>query len=315
MADEVNVEGVEYISSKRASQLSGYAQDYIGQLARASLIDARRIGGLWHVSLESLNAYKSNAQAYVPQPPQTPQGASSFETSVAFDGNEFISASHASKLSGYHQDYVTQLARGGKIPSRQIGNRWFVERKALIAHKSEKDGLLGSVQSESVGIKKLQPTPPKDEYTQSEEPFFQYTSESVDLLPEIDKPEEARQIKEDKEEDEYEFSGQRIAIRVSEPRETDVPRIYSWEKDAEIEENPVYEEKRWKISYKPFLVGGIILSLGAVGYLGYRILPSYGFVGGQSQTASGNIAEEALSGFSNFIENFFAREIYYQKGQ
>ena len=35
------------ISSKRAAESSGYAQDYIGQLARKGLIEARRIGGLW----------------------------------------------------------------------------------------------------------------------------------------------------------------------------------------------------------------------------------------------------------------------------
>ena len=34
MSDEMQIEGKPYISSKRASELSGYAQDYIGQLAR-----------------------------------------------------------------------------------------------------------------------------------------------------------------------------------------------------------------------------------------------------------------------------------------
>ena len=56
MTNEITLEGEEYISSKRASELSGYAQDYIGQLARVAAIDAKRIGGLWYVSLDSLDA-------------------------------------------------------------------------------------------------------------------------------------------------------------------------------------------------------------------------------------------------------------------
>src|SRR3989344_3657610 len=69
MSDAMWLEGKEYISSKRASQLSGYAQDYIGQLARKGLIDAQRVGGLWFISMASLSEYKSHADAYVPQLP------------------------------------------------------------------------------------------------------------------------------------------------------------------------------------------------------------------------------------------------------
>jgi hypothetical protein len=51
MSDEMVIEGKTYISSKRAAQVSGYAQDYIGQLARGGAIDAQRVGGLWFVNL------------------------------------------------------------------------------------------------------------------------------------------------------------------------------------------------------------------------------------------------------------------------
>ena len=46
MAEEVVLEGREYISSKRASEITQYSQDYIGQLARGGVIDAKRVGGL-----------------------------------------------------------------------------------------------------------------------------------------------------------------------------------------------------------------------------------------------------------------------------
>mgnify|MGYP003394373442 CR=1 FL=1 len=181
MADEVSFEGKQYISSKRAAQLSGYAQDYVGQLARASLIDARRIGGLWYVLLDSLNAYKSKAESYKPELPKGAQQAPEAESVISFDGKEYVSASRAAKTSGYHQDYVGQLARSGKIFSRQIGNRWYVDHEALTAHKEEKDALLGAVQSQSVGI----PVPDRSpiETVSETEPFFTYTNDTRDLLP------------------------------------------------------------------------------------------------------------------------------------
>src|SRR3989344_9003329 len=151
MSDSMFIQGKAYISSKRASELSGYAQDYIGQLARKGLIDAQRVGGLWFVSQASLTEYKSNADRYTPQLPQKKE-APDVSSLISFDGKDPVSASRAAKITVYHPDYVGQLARSGAIISRQVGNRWYVDRAALLAHKKEKDGLLGAVQAQSVGI-------------------------------------------------------------------------------------------------------------------------------------------------------------------
>ncbi|KKU77037.1 MAG: hypothetical protein UY04_C0064G0003 [Parcubacteria group bacterium GW2011_GWA2_47_7] len=69
MADEIVVDNKKYISSKRAAEISGYAQDYIGQLARSGQIDAQRVGGLWFISMDSLTSYKVKADTFKPQPP------------------------------------------------------------------------------------------------------------------------------------------------------------------------------------------------------------------------------------------------------
>ncbi len=186
MADEMSLGGTNYISSKRASELSGYTQDYIGQLARASLIDARRIGGLWYVLLESLTAYKASAESYKPAIPEHVSGSAP-DTVVNFDGTDYISAARAGKITGYHQDYVGQLARGGKVESRRIGNRWFVSRAAVESHKRQKDALLGVVQAEAVGIRgQKRPEELRDSGT-----FFSYTTESHDPIPGISAEQEA----------------------------------------------------------------------------------------------------------------------------
>ncbi len=164
MSDELPIGDKIYISSKKAAALTGYAQDYIGQLARGGLIEAQRVGGLWYVSLLSLTSYKANSAEFKPQQPQNSPSYDP-ESVVSFDGKDYVSASRAAKVTGYNQDYIGQLARAGKILSRQIGNRWYVEREGLVAHKNDKDRLLAAVQVESVGLAKR--TLPAASYTAS----------------------------------------------------------------------------------------------------------------------------------------------------
>lgn len=181
MSDEVVIGAKTYISSKRASESTGYAQDYIGQLARNGLIDAQRIGGLWYVALESLETYKDAPKTVPPQADMHPSRRNEPESLVNLDGQTYISASRASELSGYNQDYVGQLARSGKILSRQVGNRWFVEQTSLLAHKEEKDRLLAAVQTESVKL--YRPSPDTSPIRMDD--LMTYHSENADLLPQM----------------------------------------------------------------------------------------------------------------------------------
>lgn len=194
MSDEILVEGVTYISSKRASEITTYAQDYIGQLARSNQIEARRIGGLWYINLGSLESYKSkpeqtsSPQIRQPEKPKTFDDVAASEKALLMDGKEYISANRASQITGYNQDYVGQLARSGKISAKQIGNRWFVSEAELISHKTEKDNLLAAVQVSAVGL-------PTDQVQNAariaeradELPLLRYSTEQVDLSPRIQK--------------------------------------------------------------------------------------------------------------------------------
>lgn len=154
--EELSLDGKIYLSSRRAAQMSEYAQDYIGQLCRAGHADCRRINGLWYVTMESLDAHKIasaevRAQAFA-QLGATDARVSQNDTILSFSGEEYVSARHGSELTGYNQDYVTQLARSGKIKARQVGNRWYVGRADLISNKEKNDSLLAAVQAKSVGI-------------------------------------------------------------------------------------------------------------------------------------------------------------------
>lgn len=187
MSDAINLEGKEYTASRKAAQLTGYAQDYIGQLARGGAIDAQRVGGLWYVSMDSLESYKRNADTFKPVQPERVAPQFDTDSVVSFDGKDYVSASRASKLTGYNPDYVGQLARAGKILSRQIGNRWYVEREGLLAHKREKDGLLAHVQVQAVGLSRLSDAPTaaaskNSTETELSKPYFTYVREGGDLF-------------------------------------------------------------------------------------------------------------------------------------
>jgi hypothetical protein len=83
---------------------------------------------------------------------------------------------------------VGQLARSGKVLSRQIGKRWYVERSGILAHKEQKDALLAAVQAQSVGLARTEHAAPAGDArtSEQEEPVFRYSTEShADLLPHI----------------------------------------------------------------------------------------------------------------------------------
>lgn len=187
MSDEIRVGSETYISSKRASEITGYARDYIGQLARKGLVEARRIGGLWYVLEKALLAYKREADAFKPEPPQNATYRADPETIVSFEGKEYLSAPKAAEITGYHQDYVGQLAREEKVASRQIGTRWYVEREGIVGHKKHKDALLAAVQAEAVGIRPRKPL--KSDLSlisySGAGPYMTYTRDEGDLLPVI----------------------------------------------------------------------------------------------------------------------------------
>ena len=186
--DELVIDGKTFVSSKRASETSGYAQDYIGQLARGGHIDACRIGGLWYISMPSLEEYQNENESHkLDQPRYT--HVKEPESLAFFDGKDYISASRASKLSGYNQDYIGQLARAGQILARQVGNRWYIERDSLMRHKQEKDALLAEVQSKSVGLVRLDVNN-KKEVGSGEANIMHYQSDDKDLLPQPKKVEE-----------------------------------------------------------------------------------------------------------------------------
>jgi len=322
MSDEISLEGKEYISSKRASELSGYAQDYIGQLARAGHIDARRIGGLWYISMQSLQGYKGQAETYKPQPPERIQQIDP-DSLVSFDGKDYISAARAAKVTGYHQDYVGQLARSGAIISRQVGNRWYVQREALLQHKKEKDALLGAVQSQSVGIVRHDVAGIVQEKQSApiigyEEPYLTYTRDDAELFPTLSTPQivhSEASSEEDLLEDPRDSRGNPIPIRVVE-REKVLRHIPHARPTAPVRKNP-----KKAIVYGT--LAGAALTVVIVLSFGFSTLKNSSTYAinslGQSSPVSKNaLTASAASAFArvgDVLERWLVPELVYRRTQ
>ncbi len=59
------------------------------------------------------------------------------EKEIVLDGKVYITASEAARLTGYTNDYIGQLCRGGKVEGKVIGRTRYVCRESLEAYDTE----------------------------------------------------------------------------------------------------------------------------------------------------------------------------------
>jgi hypothetical protein len=309
MAQEINLGGTIYISSKKAAEITGYTQDYIGQLARGGQIVAQRVSGLWYIVEESLRNYKQKADEFVPVPPPVVRQEPQIESSVSFDGRDYVSTQRAAEITGYHADYVGQLARTGKVLSRQVGSRWFVDREAVVEHKRHNDALLAAVQAESVGLMKDAPPVPLAEASQ--DLHFNYTAEEsspASYLPEIDDTSRQESVDHISVADE---PVNEIPIRVIRPAtEARMPRP-----DAHFEHSITRYRSSQPVT---IIISATILGLFVLGggYLYFFNRPGFD----RAFTASTNAVQGAAAAvpferLNNAIEvpGFLTNELYYRR--
>lgn len=56
--NELTLQGKTYVSSKRAAEITGYVKDYVGQLCREGLVDAKMVGRSWYVLESSIREHR-----------------------------------------------------------------------------------------------------------------------------------------------------------------------------------------------------------------------------------------------------------------
>ncbi len=149
MNNELYFSGKKFISAKRASEISGYTADYIGQLCRLKKLENRRIGKAWFVAENSLLEHIKNSTlkpSERPVPTPTLKSSTQVLPSSYFSPTPilglkpeqeifYVSAKRASEITGYTQDYIGQLCRSNNLDCKQVGKRWFISEVSLLEHK------------------------------------------------------------------------------------------------------------------------------------------------------------------------------------
>lgn len=304
MSDELVIDGEHYISSKRASELSGYTQDYIGQLSRGGTVRARRVGGLWYIGKDSLEEHKERAELCRPAP-LVPQKNAAPDTLLSFDGKGYISASQGSKLTGYTADYVGQLARAGTVLSRQVGNRWYVEREALLSHKERKDALLAAVQSKSVGIKQDAERLLKE---REQQPLYMYTRDERGLLPDL--------FREQEEKNTTYF----VPVHVLAGEETDATKDVNGDKQSMSHPGRLSGKTIFRAAVTGVaLTIVIVLSTGFASLRSFSVYTNEAEIGNNAPMQSAgagivaNTLEDRIERAGDILEMIFVPELVYQR--
>jgi hypothetical protein len=257
--------------------------------------------------MDSLTAYKEKSDTIKQKSVYTSAGSQQpIEAIVSFDGKDYVSAMRAAELTGYHQDYVGQLARAGKVLSRQIGTRWYVERQGILSHKKEKDSMLAAVQAEAVGLGRAHGSLTgrseriaRNALYGDSGPHFTYISENGDLLPVLQTTE--KKTPEEK----------RVPIRLV--GETSARGRSARNDYVSQPKSALQSGVSWIIASAATIV--IVFS---VGYISVANSAQYARIEsliGNNQTASALLggASESFSKLIDTMEEFLAPEIWYER--
>ena len=78
---------------------------------------------------------------------------------LTFDSKVYISSKKAAKLTGYTTDYIGQLCRLGKLPSKMVGRNRYIEKAALPRHKRGKETEKATMKVDELKELKVQSKP------------------------------------------------------------------------------------------------------------------------------------------------------------
>ena len=110
MTEPLVINGRKMLTSHEAADLSGWSQDYISILCRKGTVPSFRTPSCWLIDETALLAHIKEKHF---------KSAANRPDSRTINGKYMISARAAAKVARCTQDYVTRLAREGKIVAIQ----------------------------------------------------------------------------------------------------------------------------------------------------------------------------------------------------
>jgi len=141
--DSLIIGGKNYISSKRAAEILGYTQDYVGQLCRSGKMQGERVSGVWHILETALFGGEKKDNTIFQKEITGEQANNSKEKEsqgvIVVEGVHYISSKRAAEILGYTQDYVGQLCRSGRMEARQIGRGWYIPEHIVFGENTSSE--------------------------------------------------------------------------------------------------------------------------------------------------------------------------------
>ena len=165
--DELMIENRKFLSSKRAAEMTGYAQDYVGQLARMGKISARRVGRTWYVDESDLREYRLKESAI--SDVNTPNTEKGLRKEAPEEGKEDTEPTLSVEAAEEKEPHRLTVVRSGDTDLKEISSETLTDKP--ISDYSE----IRDESEEKVG---------QDEPIESEE----VTTVDYALLPELQKP-------------------------------------------------------------------------------------------------------------------------------
>jgi hypothetical protein len=122
----------KYISLKEAAKIFGYSCDYLSYLIRKGKIKGKRISSKpsLQTTREAILEYKEKREG----------GDGTLKDKYSgIDLNQWISLEEATRISGYHPDYIGWLIRKGKIKGRKIYSdySWLTTKESIKKYQRE----------------------------------------------------------------------------------------------------------------------------------------------------------------------------------
>jgi hypothetical protein len=113
----------------------------------ASLVHPQRSATMLEKNAASVGDTETLAQTKVDPKNEiinTSDVASPYRVQQIGNDGGFLSLAQAAQMTGYHQDYLGQLARAGKLPAQKIGRNWVTTIEAVYKLKEGQDPSIGS---------------------------------------------------------------------------------------------------------------------------------------------------------------------------
>ena len=168
MSEQLHKNRKPLASASVVSVQAGYTTDYVTKLARDGKITGEKIGRQWYVDPGEVLRYARQAKkAHLARKKELraerkaeyrAHTKSDTEHSVfqakgkrpllVADREQLVPAPIAALRAGYSTDYITKLAREGKIAALKIGRQWYVDLATVktFAQQTERELVLRSTQ-------------------------------------------------------------------------------------------------------------------------------------------------------------------------